>query len=162
MWFEHAGFKYEHIGEGSFGAIFKNPEKGTVIKLFQAMTERHDAEMTFQAEVEAYTLLSKSNLSHLAPRFFGTIVSPVTVQDLRPNHQGFYGDLGYEMEYLSGTFVKADMTNRFNNLEEIRSKLAQIGINHTRDISVLETDGTITKVVDFATHEIEIWHKDVF
>ncbi len=162
MWFEHAGFKYDYIDEGAFGAIFKNDQRSTVIKLFQAMTERHIAEMTFQAEVEAYELLFKNNMSDLAPRFFGPIEPPVSVQGLPSNHQGFHTDLGFEMEYLSGDFVKAGTTSKFSNLAEIRSKLADIGIRHTSDISVLEVDGVITKIIDFAAREIEIWHKDEF
>jgi hypothetical protein len=162
MWFEYAGFRYEYIDEGAFGAIFKNNAKNTVIKLFQAMTERRNAELTYQAEVEAYVLLSSSAMSDLAPRFIGRLDQPVMVQDLPTNHQGFHNDLGYEMEFLSGRFVKVGAGSEFSNLAVIRMDLRQIGIAHTSDISVLESDGAVTKIIDFATHEIQIWHKDNF
>lgn len=156
------GSDFTYHCEGAYSVVFVSRSgRPTARKIFRraAPGGREHSQLTFAAEVAAYELAMGSPDARLiVPQLFGQQhVLGVRDRDQTDVSQEFYLDLAFDMEFIDMRFEKL---SQFGERERFRvsSILAQVGIMYAADASASGTTDCISKVIDFSTHEIELWH----
>ncbi len=115
----------------------------------------------FEAETEAYAIASKvCELKDLIPAYFGKVSDQKIVDTSGSDvtHE-FHPSFAFEAEFVECSFQKLAAAT-----ERERKRVANLfhmhGIHHITDVSVCIENDRITKVIDFATREVELWSKD--
>lgn len=68
----------------------------------------------------------------------------------------FYPSLAFESEFVEGRFDKLNLATELER-ERVNALFWKNKIFYTIDMSVCLTDGKITKAIDFAMKDIELW-----
>lgn len=151
--------KYPDFREGAYGVVFFD-SNGRATKVFRRRldADRLHVEKVCDSEIQAYILASATEfLRDLIPAFYGQVaVQCITDENGDDISSDFYLDLAYQMERIEGEFEK--ISGLSNGLIEVRKQFKVAGISHISDASVLLLDGRISKVIDFATVEYELFH----
>lgn len=63
----------------------------------------------------------------------------------------------FELEFVDCHFQKAAEVATLEERDRIMRLFRKHGIKHVSDISVCIQNGRISKVIDFATREVELW-----
>ncbi len=153
MYIDYEGCRFGYINEGANGSIFQCAERNSVLKIFHACATYEHASAICQDQIAAYQLISNSEISQLAPKFIGGLSSAISVLNIPDNHFGFHGSIGFEMEYVAGSFQKTGADCTLDELNRVRELLRSYGVNGVSDISVHVLGGEIVKIVDFSMNE---------
>ncbi|WP_292993695.1 hypothetical protein [Nitrosomonas sp.] len=157
---------YEMInGEYSNGAFacvfFDNSGFATKIFFKKKDISREDIEKVFQYEVDAHEIAAKNeNIKKYVPEFFGTIQcnqKKIIDSCNKDISDRFHLDLAYKMKKIDAVSEEKGLNDK--RLIEL---FTQAGIEYVKDCSVLIDKDTNTFVIDFATKEHEIIHKDLW
>lgn len=154
-------YKYPNYEEGFYGAVFFSSD-GRATKIFHrkpGVLETH-VEQVFKSEVEAYERASSGqDLRNLIPTYFGCVsIHSVTNSLGEDISNNFYLDRAYQMQRISGTFVKmSELTPSIKS--QIDNKFFSAGINHICDASVIIEDNVIICIIDFAIDEYILEHE---
>lgn len=153
--------RFRYHASGSYADVFVNEDRLRCWKVFRRQSADMRSSEVFKSEVEAYSLLSQHpTLARHAPTFFGTIKCEARVTDdkmIDLTHEYFAG-LMYQMEFCDLQFRKLG-SFPYEQTETLRQQLSAIGIHYLSDASIgYKNEGREYKLIDFATHEIELWH----
>ncbi|MFA5215238.1 hypothetical protein [Sulfuricurvum sp.] len=146
---------------GCYGRVFVNEAKNKAIKMFYIASEYQDNLQrkehvckTFKNEINAYKLLSSNTLTlQYIPTFYGEVTVEKVEDGNGRDVLGEYYSLAYSMEFIQGRFDKIE-NKQFKNLSYIKDEFKKLGVENTRDASVIHDNDTILKIIDFSTQEI--------
>ena len=153
------GTDFAYLSEGAYGLVFVNASRTRVLKVFRRKDDEAHCREVYAAETEALVRgNSLDDVRSLVPCYFGPRTDVVVTEDGGKDvSDEFFADLNYEMEYVEGHFQKIGSIDRKAS-DPVRALFRSVGIAHTVDASViLDTEGKVTKVIDFAMREIEAW-----
>lgn len=157
------GTNFAYLSEGAYAVVFVDREQGRIRKVYRNRPDaEHDhSREVFAAETEAYAIAaSNAELKQLTPAYFGPVSDQVVVDALDNDvTREFHPELAFEAEFLECQFEKAICAPE-NERERVFKLFRDHGIAHMSDVSVCLQNAQITKVVDFAIKEIELWWKD--
>ena len=148
------------LDEGAYGVAFVDRARKRVRKIYRARGGAplaHCIEV-FEAETQAYAIASGSDdLKEITPAYYGRCEA-LTIIDGAGNDvtDEFHPGLAFEMELVEGKFVKSSAMSEIER-ERVTGLFWKNKIFHTIDMSVCLTDGKVTKAIDFAMKEIELW-----
>ncbi len=150
--------KYK-FDEGCYGLVVFVESEAKAVKVFMKNHTLEQAENVFDSEVDAYNKVQNCEEAKiLTPDFYGTVnVTQIIDSNGVDISHKYYRDLAYVMSYESGAFQKLaiTLTSEASRIERI---FKSIGVNYTRDASVILSENQIiTKVIDFAVEEFEVW-----
>jgi hypothetical protein len=156
-----AGSDFTYFDEGAYAVIFVNKDRTRARKIYRLRTDadfEHCREV-FLAETEAYGIASSSaELKNLVPGFFGSCENQTIIDGAGTDVTGeFYPGLTFELEFVDCHFQKAAEVATLEERDRIMRLFRKHGIKHVSDISVCIQNGRISKVIDFATREVEHW-----
>lgn len=145
--------------EGAYAVVFFS-EDGCATKVFKRRCNVSHSHVTnvFESEVKAYEVAAAhSKLVSLIPSFYGKVqVEKIVDANGADISAGYYLDRAYQMQRVSGEFVKLGSLH-FNDSREIRELFIDVGIRHISDASVvLGVNEKIECVIDFALQEYEL------
>ncbi|MGA1941260.1 hypothetical protein [Arcobacter sp. YIC-310] len=149
---------------GSYGRVFVNENKTKAIKVFYKkqddLTSKRDIHVkrTFESEIEAYQIAYKNDITkEYIPNFFGQVaISKIFNKNEEDVSNEYYTSYSYMMEYVNGRFRKLG-TNDFSNKKELLDSFKSLGINNLRDISIIDENEMIIKIVDFSMKDIQYY-----
>jgi hypothetical protein len=157
------GTDFTYLTEGAYGIVFHDRNRGRIRKVYRT---RWDADVdhcreVFEAETAAYQIASTtSELKDIVPAYFGIRAGLTVVgADGKDVTNEFYRDLAFEAEFVNCSFEKISASSPDEH-RRVVALFRKHGIKHVIDASVCLEDGHISKVIDFATKEVELWHKD--
>lgn len=146
--------------EGAYGVLFVDRACKRVRKIYRARGGAPLAHCldVFEAETQAYEIASRSDdLKAITPAYYGKCGQLTVIDGAGNDVTGqFYPDLAFESEFIEGRFVKSNAASELER-ERVNELFWKNKIFHTIDMSVCLTDGKITKAIDFAVKEIELW-----
>lgn len=157
-----AGTDFLYLDEGAYGVIFVSRDAGRIRKVYRRKHDEDHARAVFKAEADAYIRAESSpDLVSLVPAHFQICTRQQVIdRDGNDVSAEFFPDLAFEAEFVSALFHKIGDIGG-DEARRIRALFHAAGINHTTDMSVsLTEDGRISKVIDFAVEEHEVWHPD--
>jgi hypothetical protein len=157
-----AGTDFVYLDEGAYGVIFLNQDAGRIRKIYRRKHDEHHARAVFKAEVDAYIRAESSpDLVSLVPAHFQICTRQQVIdRDGNDVSAEYFAELAFEAEFVNAPFRKIGDIGG-DEARRIRALFHAAGINHTTDMSVsLTDDGRISKVIDFAIEEHEVWHQD--
>jgi len=152
-----AGTDFVYLTEGAYGIIFVDRGQRRIRKVYRV---RRDSDIAhcrevFTNETGAYEIASmQPELSALIPAYFGPCGVPDVVDGAGGNvSDEFHADLAFETEFVECRFVKISEAPDSES-GRIRDLFGRHGIHHVIDASVCLQEGTITKMIDFATEDV--------
>ncbi|MDF0515753.1 hypothetical protein P0R31_00665 [Bradyrhizobium yuanmingense] len=154
------GTEFIWFDEGAYGVVFVDKARKRVRKIYKAIDGKplaHCLEV-FEAETQAYDIASRSDdLKAIVPVYYGKCEELVIMDGTGNDVTGeLHPHLAFESEFIEGRFVKSSFASEAER-DRINELFWKSKILHTIDTSVCLTDGKITKVIDFAMKEIELW-----
>ncbi len=157
------GTGFSYLDEGAYSLVFVDRERRRIRKVYR---NRSDADFdhvreVFEAETEAYAIASKADeLKDLIPAYYGPVPGQTIIDASGNDVTGeFQAALAFEAEFVECSFRKAIAASH-NERTRVEDLFRKRGIHHVTDISVSIVNGRITKVIDFAIKEVELWWKD--
>ena len=153
-----SGTDFVYLGEGAYAIIFADRERGRIRKIYQAGHKLDHCRGVFTAEIGAYEIASRiPEIQSLVPSYYGHCPGCVIIDAAGTDvTKEFYPDLAFEAELVECPFQKIG-TAPSTEQAIIATLFRRHGIHHIKDASVCLWDGKITKVIDFATREVELW-----
>jgi hypothetical protein len=153
--------RFRYHASGSYADVFVSEDRSRCWKVFRLQSASMRSSEVFDSEVKAYSLLSQyPALARHAPTFFGTINCEARVTDdniMDVSHE-YFSNLMYQMEFCDLYFRKLG-SFPFEKTASLRKQLSAIGIHHLSDASIgFKNESGECKLIDFAIHEIELWH----
>lgn len=155
------GSDFKYYSEGAYAVVFVSRSgRPTARKIFRLKAEsgRGHSSRTFAAEVAAFELaMASDHVRAIVPEFFGQQPA-LRVSDRNGTDVSaeFYPDLAFDMEFIEQPFRKLVYFSAFERIR-VSNILNRAGIFYTIDASACGTDDCISKVIDFSTHEVELW-----
>ena len=153
------GTNYVFLNEGAYGSVFVDRDAGRIRKILRRTTspEAH-CRAVLQAEKDALKMAQGHDtlVRYVAAPILELPLAGVMDRDGRDVTAEFYEDAGFEAAYVEGTFYKIGDVAA-SNWHQLSHAFRAAGIRHLLDSSVtLDSDGNVTKVIDFATHQMEL------
>jgi hypothetical protein len=152
---------FVYLDEGAFGVVFVDRHQKRIRKVYRVHPYASPAhcKRVFEAETCAYDVATRTPaLQELVPKFFG-IRSGQAIVDKQGEDVSakFLGDLAFEAEFIAYEFLKISSVPEAER-ERVTNLFHQHGIRGVVDASVcLSEDGKVTKVIDFAMNDIELF-----
>lgn len=161
--------------EGSQAIVFLDRINNFAYKIFKSFSHpKCDAEdgfedkfnaykrCVFNSELEAYRLISKSDVAHYFPRYYtNTVIEKVFDNSGKDISYQFLLDCCLTLDLVNGIFVKQDdidiqqcVLNKGINLKYIFRKLNDIGVLFYCDSSICCNENGI-KIIDIAIKDFE-------
>ena len=145
--------------QGAYGIVIFSMDKNFAYKIYKNDKRKYRVKRTFDSEVDAYKIaMESSELKKYTPEYFGTenITKILSCSGIDITSQ-FYCNYNLKLSFINGKFEKMHHMNATNK-ETVKKLFTDSGIRYLRDASaVINDQGEIFKVVDFATLEFESW-----
>lgn len=150
-----------HPGNYNFGAyaiVVFDKEKKRAYKIFKQRDDMNHLSNVFNSEVKAYEIaMADKELSNYIPKYFGKI----SIGKLANAQDAIVNDKAYEMELIEGNFIKISLLSPSPENCKILERFKKKGVEYLKDASViLDEHSRISKIIDFATEEFEVWAND--
>ena len=151
--------RYCEHDHGAYGlVVFTND--GKAIKVFSKAHSKEQAKKVFESECSAYYKAQQyESIKSLVPQFYGKIiVGSILDKNGIDVTENYFTEFSYSMEFIDGNFRKLGEINRLE-AERVSKLFSAHGINYTSDSSaVLDSNGKVFKLIDFALEYFEVWH----
>lgn len=148
--------------KGAYATLFRDESLNRVRKVFRIRRDNAPIENIFAAEIAAFKIaIDQKELCELVPLFYGRCDGTMEILDSSGKEvtDQYRTDLSYEMEFVPGSFIKFGTVPDDKERCRIRNLFWKHGIMYLTDASVVLKERKITKVIDFAVQEHELWHK---
>jgi hypothetical protein len=162
-----AGGNFRCLTQGAYGVIFidDNAQPKRIRKVAYRSPDKNDehCRKVFQAEFKA---IKKAEASQCLRKLVATPFSRIDKVTVLGNQcqdisEKFFTDMVFEADYIPGLPLKIGKACP-KERSRIQNLFRKEGICHTNDACVfLNEQNQIIKVIDFATHEVELCHQPI-